>query len=139
MQVHTDEGLVGPGEATVSALWTGETNQSCASTIVNLIARALIGSDPTRISNARTTMDRVVKLSPFTRSAVEMDLWGLFGKAAGLPVYQLFGDRIHDDVPMKMMIGAFEIPRAVVLAERFLALGMRWPESQDRARPGRRS
>ena len=28
VRVHTDEGLVGLGEATVSALWTGETSKA---------------------------------------------------------------------------------------------------------------
>ncbi|MEO6811675.1 MAG: enolase C-terminal domain-like protein [Isosphaeraceae bacterium] len=125
VQVHTDGGLVGLGEATVSALWTGETSTSCASAIKNLIAPALIGTDPTRISIARSTMDRLIKLNPFTKSAVEMALWDLSGKAAGVPVYQLLGGKIHDEVPMKMMIGAFELPRAVALADRFLSWGVR--------------
>src|SRR6476620_10779503 len=33
VRVHTDEGLVGLGEATVAPRWTGETSQSCVAAV----------------------------------------------------------------------------------------------------------
>ena len=53
VRVHTDEGLVGLGEATVSALWSGETSKSTVAAITDLIAPALVGADPTGITAAR--------------------------------------------------------------------------------------
>ena len=44
-------------------------------------------------------MDRALKHNPFTKAAVEMALWDLAGKAAGVPVYQLLGGRLRDEVP----------------------------------------
>src|SRR6185436_1609389 len=43
IRVHTDEGLVGLGEATVAVRWTGETSQSCVSLIETIIEPALVG------------------------------------------------------------------------------------------------
>ncbi len=125
IRVFTDGGVVGLGEATVSALWSGETSRSCVSAVHDVLSPALVGSDPTRINELRGVMERVLKLNPFTRSAVEMALWDISGKIAGLPVYRLLGGKLRDEVPIKMMIGAFEVPRAVELAERFLGWGVR--------------
>ena len=82
VKVHTDEGIVGLGEATVSALWSGETSTSCVAALDNLIGPALTGSDPTRITAIRKRMDFLIKLNPFTKAAVEMALWDITGKAS---------------------------------------------------------
>jgi muconate cycloisomerase len=125
VRVHTDEGLVGLGEATVSALWSGETSKSTVAAITDLIGPALVGLDPARITAARGVMDFRIKLNPFTKAAVEMALWDIAGKAAGMPVYQLLGGKVRDLIPTKMMIGAFDVARSRTLAERFLNWGVR--------------
>jgi muconate cycloisomerase len=125
VRVHTDAGLVGLGEATVSALWSGETSQGTVAAIRGLIGPALIGHDPRRITAARRLMDYLIKLNPFTKAAVEMALWDLAGKSLGVPVHQLLGGKLHDVIPTKMMIGAFDVARARGLARRFLDWGVR--------------
>jgi muconate cycloisomerase len=125
VRVHTDEGLVGLGEATVAPRWTGETSTSCVAAIEELIGPALAGKDPSCITSLRAVMDRELKLNPFTKAAVEMALWDLAGKAAGKPVYDLLGGRVRDTVPIKMVVGGFDIGRARALAEQFLTLGVR--------------
>ncbi len=125
VRVHTAEGLVGLGEATVAARWSGETSRSCVAAIEELIGPALVGSDPRRVNHLRARMDRELKLNPFTKAAVEMALWDLTGKAAGVPVYQLLGGQVRETIPTKMMIGAFDIPHVLRLAEQFLAWGSR--------------
>ncbi|MBI1323538.1 mandelate racemase/muconate lactonizing protein [bacterium] len=125
VRVYTDEGIVGLGEATVSALWSGETAGSTIAHIDRLLAPALIGADPLAIGRCRAVMDRLLKLNPFTKAAIEMALWDISGKAAGVPVYRLLGGKYHDGVPMKMMIGAFDPPDAIRLAERFLEWGVK--------------
>jgi L-alanine-DL-glutamate epimerase-like enolase superfamily enzyme len=125
VRVHTDAGLVGLGEATVSALWSGETAASCVAAIDGLIGPALVGQDPMRITDLRNQIDFLIKLNPFTRAAVEIALWDIAGKAMGVPVYQLLGGKLRDVIPTKMMIGAFDLTRARALAEQFLAWGVR--------------
>lgn len=125
VRVHTDEGVVGLGEATVSALWSGETSRSAHAAITQLLGPALVGADPTRITAIRATMDYLIKLNPFTKSAIEMALWDVSGKALGVPVHQLLGGKTRDAIPTKMMIGAFDLPRVQSLAERFLGWGVR--------------
>jgi L-alanine-DL-glutamate epimerase-like enolase superfamily enzyme len=124
VKLHTNDGIVGLGEATVSALWSGETSKSCVAALTDLIGPALIGTDPMQISALRKLMDFLIKLNPFTKAAVEMALWDIAGKARGVPVYQLLGGKFWDIIPTKMMIGAFDLPRVRALAEQFLARGV---------------
>src|SRR5436189_4805641 len=65
VRVHTDEGLVGLGEATLAPRWSGETSPSCVAAIEDLIAPALVGEDPRRVNALRLKMDRCLKLNPF--------------------------------------------------------------------------
>lgn len=123
LRVHTDAGLVGLGEATCSPRWSGETSPGCVATINGLIAPQLIGQDPRDITLLRQRLDGAIRGNPFTKAAVEMALWDLAGKAAGLPVWRLLGGRVHDELPLKMVVGAFETPVAVDLAKRFLEWG----------------
>jgi L-alanine-DL-glutamate epimerase-like enolase superfamily enzyme len=125
VRVHTDAGLVGLGEATVSAIWSGETSRGTAAAIDQCITPVLMGADPREINVLRARMDDAIKFNPFTKAAVEMALWDLAGKAAGVPVYQLLGGKVRSRIPIKMMIGAFEPPQAVELAKRFLDWGVR--------------
>jgi muconate cycloisomerase len=125
VRIHTDEGLVGLGEATVAPRWSGETSAGCVAAITDLIAPALAGKDPAQIHALRAIMEREIKLNPFTKAAVEMALWDLAGKAAGVPVYQMLGGKVRERIPIKMVVGAFDVPRAVELARRFLESGVR--------------
>jgi len=125
VRLHTDDGLIGLGEATVSALWSGETSKSCVAALSDLIGPALMGADPTQVSALRKLMDFLIKLNPFTKAAVEMALWDIAGKARGVPVYQLLGGKYRDIIPTKMMIGAFDLPQVRALAEQFLNCGIR--------------
>jgi muconate cycloisomerase len=125
VKLHTDEGVIGLGEATVSALWSGETSKSCVAALRDLIGPALAGADPFQLTAIRKTMDFLLKGNPFTKAAVEMALWDAIGKALGVPVYQLLGGKVRDVIPTKMMIGAFDLPRVRSLAEQFLGWGVR--------------
>ena len=125
IRIHTDEGPVGLGEATVAPRWSGETQQGCVNAINELIAPVLIGEDPTRITHLRQRMVKTLTLNPFTKAAVEMALWDIAGKVNGIPVYQLLGGKVRQEMPIKMVVGAFPVPQAVALAERFLDWGVR--------------
>jgi L-alanine-DL-glutamate epimerase-like enolase superfamily enzyme len=124
VKVHTDAGLVGFGEATISALWSGETQAGTVAAIRDYIAPQLIGTDPRDITAARRAMDFIIKLNPFTKSAVEMALWDIAGKAAGVPVYRLLGGKVRDRIRIKLVLWAYDIPTVRCMAERFLGMGV---------------
>ncbi|MBY0396735.1 MAG: mandelate racemase/muconate lactonizing protein, partial [Thermoleophilia bacterium] len=125
VKVHTDTPHVGLGECTVAARWSGETSPACVAAIDTILGPALVGRDPTQVNAARLVMDRELKLNPFTKAGIEMALWDLAGKAAGVPVYRLLGGKVREVIPTKMMIGAFDIERVKGLAREFLGWGVK--------------
>ena len=72
VKVHTDDGIVGFGEATLAPRWSGETSPGCVAVIDDLLAPALEGADPRDVNTCAIRMDRALKLNPFAKAAVEM-------------------------------------------------------------------
>lgn len=125
IQVHTDAGLIGLGEATVAPRWSGETSASCAAAIDGIIGEALTGMNALNIQQCQQRMDRVIKGNPFTKAAVEMALWDLLGKHCNQPVCRLLGGAVHETLPIRMVIGSYDVPQALALAKQFLNDGAR--------------
>jgi len=125
LRVHTDEGIVGVGEATLSPRWSGETSPGCVAMLRDVLAPAVVGADPCDVRDIARRLGKAARLNTFAKATVEMACWDIAGKAAGLPVYRMLGGRVRDVAPMKMVVGAFEVPRAVALAQRFLDWGVR--------------
>jgi L-alanine-DL-glutamate epimerase-like enolase superfamily enzyme len=124
VKVHTDQGLIGLGEATISALWSGETQAGTVAAIRDYIAPQLLGKDPRDITTARRAMDFIIKLNPFTKAAVEMALWDIAGKAANVPVYQLLGGKVRDRVRIKLVVWARDVEGSRKMVEEHLTLGV---------------
>lgn len=125
IRMHTDEGYVGLGEATLAPRWSGETSPGCVAAVRDILDPALRGADPRDVRACLLRVNRALKHNPFTKAAIEMALWDLAGKAAGMPLYRLLGGKVRAVLPMKMVVGAFEVPKAVALAEQFLDWGVR--------------
>lgn len=64
---------------------------------IRQLGPALLGEDPTALATINHLMDREMKGHPYVKSALDMACWDLFGKQAGLPVYQLLGGSFGDD------------------------------------------
>ena len=90
--VQTDEGITGYGEA-----FGYGVSRATASVINHVLAPILIGEDPMKIAFLQDRMYRQTHLfgrygiTTFAISGVDIALWDIAGKRAGLPLYQLFG------------------------------------------------
>ena len=96
VQIHTDEGIVGLGEA---GNWA-YLNATAAA--IEKLAGYLIGKDPFRIEDFNQNFMRAqyfrgsVIMSAI--SAIDIALWDIKGKKLGVPVYELLGGRVRDKV-----------------------------------------
>ena len=98
VEVETDEGLVGLGEA---PWWHfGEV-------IKDEIAPALIGADPLDLADCEArcvppwqiTANTGENAASVAFGAVELALWDIRGKAFGMPLYKLLGGAVRKDIP----------------------------------------
>lgn len=124
--IHTDEGVMGYGEATVAPAWSGENQGTALALIQQLLANLLIGADPLQTNMLTDRLDRMLIANPFTKAALEMALLDLKGKILGLPVYMLLGgSRRPSKIPLKFSIGAFSPKEAVRIAKHAADLGLK--------------
>ena len=112
VQIHTDEGIVGLGEATVLKEWGGdhgkyfgEAPDLTARVIDGILGPALVGLNPFNIETANLQMDLAVKGYPYAKAALDIALHDIKGKALGVPVYQLLGGLFREDVPLAHSLG----------------------------------
>jgi len=97
VRIHTDDGLIGLGE-------TYPWPEAEAAIVLKRLAPVLIGRDPSSIDKLWADMFQAVSFSGWAGaemraiSAVDIALWDLAGKAAGLPVYKLLGGASRDRI-----------------------------------------
>ncbi|MFI4982569.1 MAG: mandelate racemase/muconate lactonizing enzyme family protein [Nevskiales bacterium] len=122
VRVVTDEGLSGYGEV--------ENTKSYLKPHVLFYTPHLLGEDPTNVARVMLKVKRLGAFKPWgaALSAIEMALWDIAGKAAGLPVHKLLGGALRDRV--RVYNGGVRFPLAGTSPEAF-ADGMR----QMRAAP----
>jgi muconate cycloisomerase len=125
LKVYTGEGLTGIGEVSCTPVWSGEDAHTAAHVIRDFLEPAVRGEDPLAIERLTAKLKRAVAGHPFTKSGVEMALWDILGKAAGLPLYRLLGGPVRERIPIKMSVSGAEPARAAELARWAMEKGLR--------------
>src|SRR5690606_20928471 len=92
VRIVTDEGIDGWSQL--------ETPKPYAHPQVLLLKPWLVGQDPTDVERVMKRIRSRGGFKPWGAavSAIEIALWDLAGKAAGLPVYKLLGGKVRDKV-----------------------------------------
>src|SRR5678815_2746004 len=120
VKLYTDDGLIGLGEAPVLKDWGGdhgkyfgETPQTTAHIISDILAPALAGQDPGRFETIHALMDKAVKGYPYCKAAIDAALYDVVGKAFNVPAYQLLGGLFRERISIAHSLGLMEIEQAV--------------------------
>jgi L-alanine-DL-glutamate epimerase-like enolase superfamily enzyme len=102
VRVVTDEGISGYGEV--------ESYKPYLKPHILALKPAIVDQDPTDVERVMLRIRQRGGFKPWGSavSAVEMALWDLAGKAAGLPVYKLLGGKVRDRV--RVYNGAVRFP-----------------------------
>lgn len=92
VRIVTDEGISGYGEA--------EASKPYLKPHVMFYRDLILDKDPTDVERVMLGIRRMGSFKPWGSavSAIEMALWDIAGKAAGVPVYKLLGGKIRDRV-----------------------------------------
>ncbi|MBU3935883.1 dipeptide epimerase, partial [Patescibacteria group bacterium] len=91
IKIHTDEGLVGFGEARPNNPHQHETTWSVVAALHRFYGPALINRDPFDIEAIMEEFDKLLPENYHARTVVDFALYDLMGKATGKPVYKLIG------------------------------------------------
>lgn len=123
LKIETSGGLTGVGDATLNG-----RELAVASYLCDHVIPCLIGRDAHRIEDIWQFLYRGAywRRGPVTMSAiaaVDMALWDIKGKAAGLPLYQLLGGAARDRVMVYGHANGVSIEDTVEAAVRYKELG----------------
>lgn len=123
LKITTSDGLSGIGDATLNG-----RELAVVSYLKEYVAPLLIGADPSRIEDTWQFLYRSAywRRGPITMTAiaaVDMALWDIKGKAAGLPVYQLIGGASRDGLLAYGHASGKEIPELFDSVRKHLEQG----------------
>jgi len=124
LQIDTDEGLTGWGEVCPIPRYLPAYDRGVAPAVAAL-APVVLGADPVGPEALMARCDSELKGHPYAKSAVDMALSDLTGKAAGLPLYRLVGGRQVDSAPLYHSITCVEPDEMARIAKDAFAQGIR--------------
>jgi len=131
LSLETDDGILGWGEAPALATWGGpygmyygEDSTTISHVIRTYLFPTIKGKNPTQIKSLHQQMNQVIKGHPYAKSAIDIALHDLAGKATGMPVYQLLGGKLRDSIPLCHSLGIMENSPAIDEAEKAVAEGV---------------
>ncbi|MDP6416308.1 MAG: mandelate racemase, partial [Gammaproteobacteria bacterium] len=131
IEVETDEGVTGVGEATI------EPFERTMVTLIEDYKRTVIGKDPSAIEylwedRYRGQFLRSDLLVNVALSAIEIACWDIKGKVLGVPCYELFGGPCRETVPcygnywfMKTRMGSTSVGEYAESAARAVENGLK--------------
>ena len=103
LEVATDGGLTGWGEASPWPVFTGTVEGNAAALHVYL-RPYLIGADPVQVEKHLKTANRIVVGCPEAKAALETALLDVVGQMTGLSIAELVGGRHRDTVPVSFSV-----------------------------------
>lgn len=111
VRIVTDAGISGYGQA--------ENTKPYLKPFVLYYKPYVLGEDPTNVESVMRKIRRLGSFKPWGAavSAIEMALWDIAGKAAGVPVYKLLGGKVRDQV--RAYNGAVRFPMSDTTPEAY--------------------
>jgi L-alanine-DL-glutamate epimerase-like enolase superfamily enzyme len=113
VRIVTDAGISGLGQV--------EAYKPYLKPYIMQMRDALIGEDPTDVERCMLRIRQRGAFKPYGAvvSVIEMALWDIAGKAAGVPVYKLLGGKVRDKV--RVYNGSLRVPMGGSSPEHYAA------------------
>ncbi|MGF0095786.1 dipeptide epimerase [Peptoniphilus sp. SGI.035] len=91
VEVHTDTGEIGYGEAPPTGAVTGETQGSIIGAFKDHIIKTIVGRDIDDFENLMKDINSCIVKNTSAKAACDIALWDLYGQLHKIPVYKLMG------------------------------------------------
>ncbi|MDQ3013333.1 MAG: dipeptide epimerase [Acidobacteriota bacterium] len=124
VRIELENGLIGWGNAAPDEHVTGETAESAEQTINQIFRPFLIGQDATRIESLWPQLRALAPKQPTAIAAVDIALYDLSGKAAGLPLCKLLG-HARDEIVTSITLSIEETSVNLTRAAEFQSQGFK--------------
>ena len=91
VEIHTDTGAVGYGEAPPTGAVTGDTTGAILGALKDHIIKTLVGRDVDDFEDVMKALNSCVLKNTSAKAAADMALWDLYGQLYKIPVYKMLG------------------------------------------------
>ncbi len=91
VELHTDCGAVGYGEAPPTGAITGDTTGAILGAIRDHIGKTILGREVEELEPLLQDVQKCIVGNSSAKAAVDMAIWDLYGQLYKLPVYKLLG------------------------------------------------
>lgn len=106
VNIETDEGITGIGDAVADIGFFGETAEGVKAAIDKYLGPPLVGKDPFDREEINSEIHGHAGWNPSARSGIDLAIHDLLGKALGIPVSSLIGGHSRDKI-----LASIEVPR----------------------------
>lgn len=124
LRIETNQGIVGHGCAAPDEHVTGETPEGNLAAIHDVVMPILKRADPFRSAKLVENLKIKISTQPSALAAVDMALYDILGKFAGLPVWKLLGG-FRDRIKTSVTIGILPEEDTVKRARDWVAQGFK--------------
>ncbi|MBU3188084.1 dipeptide epimerase [Clostridium bowmanii] len=91
VEIHTDTGNIGFGEAPPTGVITGDTTGAIIGAIEDHIKKAIVGMQIENFEDLMLKLQNCVLKNTSAKAAVDIALYDLYGQLYGAPLYKLLG------------------------------------------------
>ena len=91
VEVHTDTGAVGYGEAPPTGAITGDTTGAILGALQDHIIKTVVGREMDDFEDLMLALNKCIVGNTSAKAAMDMALWDLYGQLYRIPVYKLLG------------------------------------------------
>lgn len=124
LKINTSDGTTGWGCAAPDAKITNETADEVIANIENVVIPLLVGKDPFQIVRFHEELRSQLPRMHSTLAMVNIALYDLMSRKAGLPLYKLLGG-YRDKIQTSITIGILPLVDTIRMAEEFWGQGFR--------------
>lgn len=91
VEIHTDTGHIGYGEAPPTGVITGDTTGAIIGALQDHLIKTIKGKDVDDFEDLMKAVNGCILKNTSAKAAVDMALWDLYGQLYKIPVYKLLG------------------------------------------------
>ena len=123
VRLETDSGLTGWGESCVPPPYYLPTLAAGAREGIKYVAPLVVGADPRQPRQVMEAIRGAIRGHGPSKAAIDMALWDLCGKVHGLPLVDLWGGRVVEDLPVLALVSVGTVEAMLAELEQHRAAG----------------
>ncbi len=104
IKIHTDEGVVGLGDATPLPVFTGESQGSILTAIEKYLTPMILHENPLEMEKLSEKMNKL-PWNMAAKAGIDIALFDIIGKALEIPVHSILGGRYHETLLQAAAVG----------------------------------